>query len=387
MRVGAVFGIALGIGLVFTGCKLSTDYFSDYNGVNLISQHEFGADWSSRTKGLDNTSGLDLYMNWADAGVTGPGGGEAYKLEIKNLIPDGDFTGGTPPYAPNSSYWTPTSGDTLSVVASSTGFSGVPNLHYVSGGNTNVLTLDLLAAIDSTTGFTAASHNYQFQMDFVDEAGTAFNIYHKFNAGTPTPVAELTAQTLITQSTSYQSTPLSLSAMPGAATSLAMTYTSSIPTQSIVTFTNGTQAETFSLHNVRLVPDDVDLYATLSLPSLFSTTKQLIQGSYTFSVYVKDDPSVGSANHMTANGLTLRVTIATESGATAQIIKTAARDSTWSGWTKLTFNLGTLQFADSDSLLNGAKAITIDLSPTLMNTGTRDAGTLYVSDPTLTFVH
>jgi len=387
---------------VLTGCSLNTNYFSDYTGTNLLSGYGFSnSGWASETKGLDNSSSSDLYMNWASALATGPGGGAAYKLETLNLIPDGNFyTVGTSGGAtPSTIYWTTYSGDTVAAYSAATAWTGASNsssassttssLYYSGTASTSYLELNLATAIEATTGLSQpASHEYQFQADFINSGSepffvTAVNI---LDSTSVVSLAQLQTTTLTTNNTIYN-----FSSLAGVKSSLDLTYNTSFTSENLYfgyydTSNNPAQKEEFYLSNVRLVPDDVSLYTKLALSSLTSTSKQLIPGTYTLSIYVKDDPRAGTtSNHFYAKGVTVQVTAATKTNLTKQVVVTSTRTSSWSSWTKLTFNLGTLDFVDSNSALSGNAALIIEISPTIMNSGTRDSGAIYVSDPTLTF--
>jgi len=107
--LAALFIMAFGI----STCQ-QTDLFPEYRGTNLINSIPF-ADWTP-----DQT---DPYMNYEQ--VTGTGyeppsghsGAEVYRLEIKNLISNGDFETSTVGAAPAG--WTAYNGggavDTLEI--------------------------------------------------------------------------------------------------------------------------------------------------------------------------------------------------------------------------------------------------------------------------------
>lgn len=391
----------LGTILALTGCSLNTNYFSDYTGNNLLSSYEFNnVGWATDTTGLDNTASNDLYMTWATTGSAGPGGGAAYKLEINNLIPNGNFV--TASSLPNS-YWAVYSGDTVSTTTdsnfSSSSSSGTTSvLHYVgSAASHSYLGLDLAASIKATTALTTpGAHQYQFQAEFVDTGSLPFYMTGVSDLAGTTSILTMAQLAFGTQLNS-SSTLYSLANQSGVATSISLNFTGSSDTAYLYfgyydASHDPQSVENFDLSNVRLVPDDVDLYTKLSLPSLSSTSKQLIPGIYQLTLYVKDDSTAGTAsNHFYAKGVTVRVTAATKNNLSKQVVVTSTRTSAWSSWTKLTFSLGTLDFVDSNSGLTSGSttypALVIEISPTIMNSGTRDSGVVDISDPTLTFVN
>ncbi len=77
--------------LLAASCTLDTDYFSEYRDTNLLGNYDFGAagQWALAPNTTGNPSD---YMRWEDAATPGPDGvSPGYRLEIKNLIPNGDF--------------------------------------------------------------------------------------------------------------------------------------------------------------------------------------------------------------------------------------------------------------------------------------------------------
>lgn len=397
MRFFVLALVAVGL----AGCSLNTNYFSDYTGANLLSSYEFNASgWATETYGTDGASATDPYMNWSDASTTGPGGGEAYKLEILNLIPDGNFFTSYTNTTINSSYWS-SSAATVTIYNGSTTFAASSSsstttyASFIGSSTSGYLKLDLAASIEAITGLSApASHQYQLQANFIDPNGSPFYVYNNNTLDSTSATATLATLTssTVASGTLYEFASTSL----GTTSVLNLTYSSSFGASNLVfgysdSYHNPNATEQFYLSNVRLVPDTDTLYTKLSLPSLYSTSRQLIPGTYQFSLYVKDDPNAGtSSNHFYAKGLTVRFTIGAKSSLTKQVVVTATRTSSWSSWTKLTFSLGTLDFVDSNSALTSGSttypALVIEISPTIMNSGTKDSGAVYISDPTLTFI-
>ena len=77
----AISAIAL---LILAGCKNNADLFEDFRGVNLIAGVDFSnAGWVAEQGAT--------YMDFSPAGVNFTDGSPAYRLEIKNLFPNGDF--------------------------------------------------------------------------------------------------------------------------------------------------------------------------------------------------------------------------------------------------------------------------------------------------------
>jgi len=115
-------------------------------------------------------------------------------------------------------------------------------------------------------------------------------------------------------------------------------------------------------------------------------------GAYTFSINVRDDPTADStnANHVVnrfePSGITVKILgRAKNSASQAMINLPVSRPAGgWTSWTTLTFS-GGLDFVDTDDALGGAKALVIEITPTIDGQGIRDAGSLLVAHPVLTY--
>ena len=174
---------------------------------------------------------------------------------------------------------------------------------------------------------------------------------------------------------------------PGALVSNLIAYSGS---NDALVFTTATNTQNILFSSLRLVRSDLPLYVSTSLPSLTSGTLQLIPGTYQFSIWVKQDPTAGTANRFAATGLTINITAATQPGNTGTFQEFVPNTGwTSSNWTLVTFPLGTVDFVDYDSQHTGTPALTIALSPTNIynDSPSLDAGSLLVASPTLQFLH
>jgi hypothetical protein len=145
------------------------------------------------------------------------------------------------------------------------------------------------------------------------------------------------------------------------------------------------------IDDFRAVRSDIHLYAELGLkvtdPGIASG---LIPGRYSFSVWVKNDPSAyslssGSAkNPYQAEAVTLSIMANTsDSTSTGGVVTVFNRDD-WSNWTKLTVEIpadDTLQFTETSA----ATVFYLRVSPTDLQ-GNLDAGSLLVAQPELNFL-
>jgi hypothetical protein len=438
--------LVLGIGvLVLSGCKINTDYFSEYRGKNLLGNYDFASvDTAAAPKWGLATSGN--FMTWEKIGdptnpasdltrdtsaatpTLGPDGASpVYRLEVKNLIPNGDFEdasvtadGETYPFAVAKPYWSLTSynGGTASTGTgtgffwkyaqnpTANGFSGTINgrsLGWQGGAGGDQLRIDLSQA--ATAGGTVSSawavgSSYRFRCDFINLSTTESELplYLYDSTGT----AQVTAGTLVENNGVWTAQAKDSAGSRDNATvfsvSRYLTLLGVADPQYLAFGSNTAQhIYTVALDNVRMVPDDYEnLWSEAKLPSLSSGTLPLLPGSkagmYTFTVQVHDDPTIGTAttrsalNRFQPSGLAIRITAYTKGGLQT-LYHFEARPSTgWTSWTTITFQNG-FDFVNSDSSIPSTdQAMTISLSPTDVTTsGSADTGSLLVSQPTLTF--
>ncbi len=115
---------SLSVFLLMTGCQ-EPDYFGEYEGINLLGSSSL-ADWQLMPDYSfeTGTSAVDYMKYTPETGQAGPHAGPVYRLEIKNLINNGDFENGTSePWffseAPFSSKTSPATGSAqVSIISS-----------------------------------------------------------------------------------------------------------------------------------------------------------------------------------------------------------------------------------------------------------------------------
>jgi hypothetical protein len=406
MRALALLGTAT---LLFVaGCSLNTDYFSDYRGKNILGNSGFAVAGKWALTANTNTSDPAYnptpanFMNWAAASdlgaqglTTGPDGSAAYRLEIMNLIPDGDFeAGGDTGTGFAESFWAynQSSGPGSTDIAWNT--TGVDGNSVPMSINNNTLAFGNLSNIDQLTltlsnavsaALWARGGSYQFRFDFYNGSALA-TLPLTFT--TPTSTANWN-QVNLAQGFSSVTTQYHASEFFTVGASPTGTYT--------VTINNTSNNFLGYFDNVRMMNAAIDPTVLLSFSSLSSGTAQLLPGTkagaYTMSVYVHDDPTAvqGAANHspnrFNPSGLTITVTAAVKSG-TGTYQQFFPRPSTgWTSWTQLTMNMG-FDFVDTDSQLGGSPALTVKLSPTNTvdeSTNGRDVGSILVAEPVLLY--
>ncbi len=421
MRVRAV--IAITCVLTLAGCKLNTDYFSDYRGKNLLSNWNFNATDTSanpkwalepysayQTGGATPVAGYATsdYMNWAQAGdLSGVGDGTvstlsvgpdgispAYRLEIKNLFNDGDFENAAAgPIAASDTWWSPNSNATA-VVGNSTftsAFSGTylpissQSLFFSAAASSNTLAVTLNSF---SVPLWSRPGNYQFRFDYryTGETGT----FHAMIA--PTTNAENNGVWDMTGLTSQSSNIVAFSRQ----------FTKD-NTSTLRTVTLGSSAgfeDEAVIDNVRVVQNDIPPYVTMAFPSLSSGSAALLPGSksgdYKLTFWVHDDPTADQTNALHATnrnrleppGITVQVTAAVKSGSGTYVSFIPRPASGWATWTQLTFSMG-FDFVNADSAIpSGTSALKIEIGPTNTvdeTTSGRDVGSTLIAQPSLTF--
>ncbi len=398
---------------------LPDDYFPEYLDKNLLENYGFEAtDGEGSSKWTKTTT--DAYMSWevpTEPGVpttftdlvtsvTTP----VYRLEIKNLIPNGDFeeelVGAT---ALARSFWVPrkaptTSSDNLILVATSfTSVGTVTNLvgdprvlnnkavGWDSNGNGNRLQLNLKEAAGNL--WTVGS--YRVRMDLINvTGGSGFELHLMVDESTTL------GNVLDAQDSGNWVLTTATDARTVFSVSKAFTVDDSLPNR-VLNFGNDSPDATTSFKgifdNVRLVRADQECWARTDFPSLSSGSLKLLPGSkvgaYTLALTVRDDATAEqtSAGHVKnrffPQGLTVRLTAQVNSG-TGTYLKFFPRPAEgWADWTALEMELG-FDFKVNDADLGTEPALRIEISPTNnvdVSTDGRDAGSLLVTQPVLEF--
>jgi len=435
MRVRSALGIAL---LLLTGCKLNTDYFKDYRGVNLLSNYGFeatkpapasGPQWALEPYADASAKGWtsylpDDYMTWAEAtdlsGIVDiegkdmskgkDGTSPAYRLEIKNLFQDGDLEGLAPGSATGmgnlgEAWWnrasavskteiSSTSNAFLSTLNTNT-YSPIDNQSLFFSGTLagNLLTLDLDA---SSVPLWARQGGYRFRFTY-RFTGTV-NPFSVALSGPPWA----TSQNDTEGGGKWDATGLAVASSTLVSFSRLFAKDISTATATVTIGSSGSQNEAV-IDNVRVIQSDIEPYVTASLPSLNSGSARLLPGvktgDYTLKFWVHDDPTADqtglsgspfvahASNRMYASGVTVRVKAAVKSGS-GTFVQFIARDNSWSKWTEISVPMG-FDFVNSDGdITAGFTALQIELSPTNtvdQSTDGRDAGSLLIAQPELTF--
>lgn len=414
--------------LLLAGCKLNTDYFGEYRGLNLLKDYDFDDVEADGATPKWQLATSDAFMTWERIGVSGDprdaatptvgpdGVSPVYRLEIKNLIPNGDFEDATV---------TADGQTTLPAFWSMENFSSVPKTSTVVFGSApkpegpdglsgsisgrslgwaatdsgDQLRLNLRNAALSLhpEAWSATTYRLHCQLINVKDQKTDIAVFLYNQSGTPLlsiPGGGLLAGgngdwTILT-TLADEKTADNASVFP--LTNFLVANTNAPDTQpkegQIVAFGRQDGTDAIVLDNVRLVPDNQTLGVQTRFPRLDSGAAPLLPGTkpgmYVFTIWLRNDPTAGTLNRFEPVDVAIRLKGTVKTGTAFTSAPGLRPVGGWPEWTKLTFKMG-FDFVNLNSELNGQPALEITLSPTSGNIGESDVGSLLVSQPELTF--
>jgi hypothetical protein len=371
--------------LLLTGCS-AVDPFASYSGVNLISSVPLSS-WTA-----DQSS---TYMIFEPVNAAAPAGGssEVYRLEIRNLVADGDFSRSTVGSAPNG--WTYSGSGTLATVDGSAAHAISGNTMHLSTANAaERVIFDLRDATWGVRDGLLENATYNLLFDYRSSA----SLVSEFRQAA---IADDSLRTWrawggadgSSSSPSFDH----LNAFPG--TTLVGQSEVSVGSQSIACFDFGSlspallQTQEAYVDDFRVVRTDIPCRARLLLNREGSASLTLAPGGYTFSIYVRADPDAGStasrfAAEAVSLGIVRKTTVSTDNVVTDGFQETFTNGSNgldFSSWTQLSV---TLDAGETDP---GNTTTTYELSvaPTddLHAANGMDCGSILVSAPSLTLVY
>ena len=352
--------VLLPLFLLFS-CNTS-DLFEEYRGVNLISSYAFdSAGW---TKDRSES----YYMNFesvtaAEAGTTSglPDGAAIYRLEIPNLMPDGDFETTTAGSLPAG--WSDTGG-TNQVAA--TGIYGQSLAYDID--NTQRLNFTLSTVADS---FSA--NGYYLIRFLLNQPAAVFD-YHD---GT---------------SSSFLAKPWKLAGLSGVTAFPTTEDDPEILAQTGGTFSINDIAQTESivqsgkLDNFRVVRTDISNTVSLNVPYQETDRLDLLPGTYRFSVYIKQEPASNISptvkNRFPATGITLQIEGTPDyisNGYAYAVHYPTDEGVDWSSWTQISVDIHGLNPSSQPD-------VGIDVSITPNDINDKDVGSILIASPSLEFL-
>ncbi len=370
-----------------TSCNFP-DIFGAYNQRSLLAGNGLDA-WKT-----DQTS---PYMTYQQVSPTAAGGtaglpsgysGAIYRLEVNNLMPDGDFEAATLPtgwfdadtnqhhYLITSSSGAPRAIDGQSIeMDTEQGKSVYFNLSYLADGA--VANAVYAPHFEFTLGDTNSPLTYQFT-NAADVTGNDQPYQWDISGGNTTPGTVLSAPLASTQDLSFvagdRSPPL-------------------------LAFGKWNGLQKISLDNLRIVRTDIPLRLRFDVPYHDSTGTRpdLLNGHYRFSVYVRVDPTNtidGTAAHVEnrfpADAVSIGINLiagstASTNGALAVFHPTDSGASNWANWTLLQTDAYSVQFSTPSD--PATDILELYISPMDVSAGpvTRDARSVLIADPELVF--
>jgi len=378
-KSGLICSGFLFLALILGGCSISAD-FSDIQGVNLITSRDLDD--------IDTVTLLPLwqreiadntYMIFDDitVGYSGPTAGlpdaaaPIFRMEIPNLVTNGDFEGGLAGWTANGSASMSTAagiidGNCLQFQHSSS------NLDYLELNLAGLPAVDALYSIRFDLKMSIAMENMLFEYD----NGTATTV-----VWTP-DLSEFTTAEII-------SFPVGdVGSIPAFTSAAGGVFHIGLPSQS----NSGQQGY---LDNLRITRIDQSNTVYLEVPYSDAVRPDLLSGGiYTFSIYVKQEEPADvtpATERYPAESLTLGINPPPSaaypanpsySGRTVDI--SGVTDSTW---VKVSVSESWSQKVQVDAPADGTDPVLIlTMTPTDSNgNGTNIAGSLLVSTPSLTW--
>lgn len=339
---------------LFFSCNNSS-YFSEYSGNNLISTIDFtSASWIknaiSESEAVAAAGAGESYMDFS-AIVDGTYS-DASRLEILNLVVDGDFDAG-------SAAWTSSDGGTTAIIDDIS--SGQLDYTTTNASEYIYYNLPALAAVSNAT--------YSVNFDCINTGASTY-LYFAYNttiAAVPTNVTEWTVE---------------------AGTTILEDYRDNSSGAPIVTCDTSPQfrigsfggAQEGSIDNIRISRTDLENRMELAI-AYSDLALNLISGTYTFSVYVRTDDNAGNNNIFDAQNIELGIISYNGTTQASQKIKVHNYSSVgWDSWTKVSVT-DAIETYDN----NTDPCLMLYISPTsLSNEADSEPGSIYISNPSLT---
>jgi hypothetical protein len=390
--------IALAAALFAVSCQQPYE-FEEYDGTDLISSQGFeSGQWllydTAAAPDEDPWVPADsghTYVNFeaVDAAALGldtsalptqpDGTAEAvYRLEIRNLLANGDFEETAPGSLP--AQWGQTLPDIGQVISGAGAIDG--HTLRLQFGQANAVYTDLATHLTDFQPDTP--YRFLFEMKTVtDSVGVELN-------NGPPPGGE--------SKTGYS---LRIARPGGATADTVLRFPEDpgfggnntlVPDTAYSQFSFGGNSANASVtinafvDNLRMVRTDVPLHVRLPIPREGSGRPDILGGgTYAFTVFVRDDPTVhdvasGGGNRFRANGLSVSLN-PLPGEPTVGYFETAERTDDWTDWTQLSFALDGQQLSEGDSVVD------LLLMPSLpgrtLEVATLDAGSLLLAAPRL----
>jgi hypothetical protein len=407
------FAAAVGLaGMVMWSCSLD---WSEYTGVNLIADRGF--DYQAASSELQWTADRteSYYMNFehpsetaaldTDGLPSGTSSDGIYRLEIPNLVPNGDFEnstdviGGTAGLQPQN--WSEGGGSIDPATsyfyevfdASGTTQKAEPsralygNSLYFTNRNNEQILYDLSNLEDGFIEYSTYTVHFELRSTYATN--------YEYNDGISTPYTS--TPWVFARSSTYEIRSFPPQLLDPQFTARSGTGYFSI---GLLETSIAEALQIGYIDNFRIVRADMRSYIYILIPAAGeeSTTPALLDGAYEFSVYIRQDPtnttgSIPVNNRMPASAVSLcagyRVGtdgISFNSGPPT-VFKADAEDADWSQWTKVTAYVE-IQLSDVYAAPGETVYLELMIAPTDTSLAglNRDAGSLLVAAPYLEYL-
>jgi len=374
--------------LILASCEWEVDYFGEYAGRNLIEDYDLDhLDWSAMAD--------PLYMDFSDAGELGPSGTPAYWLHSRNLYPQGKFTGGSPGFVPQGGATTQVFSSLGDFISGGTTFRPIEgaSFGFDLGSSTEIIEADLSGASFSA----GAAGSYMLHFDYrttdylVYQLSTAANgrIMESGTSWGPDGLLQQDLTMVNLGRVPSQDGSLGKISIPSIEVSGASTPVFSFGLRPGVDAGGlGINVQKTVIDNFRFLRTDVTPGISLTLPSLQSTSLELLPGIYEFTIFVKDDVRANDVaqNIFHPSGVTIRVISETKSGSQTFTRFTPRPGAGWPDWTALSWRQS-IDFPgqDPDDPLDNVLEIQIIPTDNLRGEEFRDLGSLLIAEPRLLY--
>ena len=359
--------IILLVTVFLTMCR-QNPILTEYDGINLIANKGFDTDWT-----IDTTDDYMLFEEVTDAGQLaalglpeGVSGESVYRLEIKNVVPDGDFETAAVGSLPSADW--ALSGSAVGEVSSALPASGANSLLFDLTLPEDVVSFDFSALTDSYPD----NAGYLVRFDIITNTPTIFRFYFPSTLDIDLRTADIDDAAVVIDFPDDFVETTSTFTKTGGADLFSITGT----------------AQTGYIDNLRLVRTDESLLLRLSLP-WFDPDRptgpngealNLVSGWYQFRVWVKTDPTADTGINRYASDA---ISLGTNSSYSIRTDGEVTFDP--SAW----IQVGEVFFYQIDAPADPqdpTPVIELTISPTdILNSNSLDVGSLCLTSPTLHF--
>jgi hypothetical protein len=280
---------AAGFLLMLAGCPQGPGPYEDYVGVNLIEDQ---AVFGFGVPGRWTTDAAPVYMDFSlealEAPPAGaPVGAAVYRLEIKNLMPNGDFEATVPPAVPAG--WGSVGGAVLDSLEDPTaGYIDGVTMHLACADGTEAIDFDIRAA--AADGFLQ-DNTYLAQFDYrTNKNRVVFEYNNLPNLPLPEGFYTWSANGDVgnTFDGRYEFPPVDI--VP------TVTVGSPIPDEHHYYFnsllTSVAHRIEVYVDNFRVIRTNQSYFVRMPIADLETTPPELVAGTYRFSIWLKRDPYV-----------------------------------------------------------------------------------------------